>query len=496
VVWGEDRVLVDGGITDNLPTGVARRLGARRVIAVDVAAPPEEIHSLAPLAVVGRAIDLVQQNTQRDPVPPDVLVLPRLDPGLTAATFPADPRPLFEIGLEAARRDLPRSPPEVGVGERVLPSPPDSLHDLLIQAPDSSLTSLARTIFAGVAPGRYDAVAVLRAMDQLYTTGLFEAVWPRVIEHPDTARAAPVLLVQLDGPPRLSLAGAAGYENDRGGRAWASLDRYSRLGRLPSVLTASVSHEGLERWASLGARLYPLNRPALAWSVGAYLREHDVRIFEGDGLRNTDVVRAGGWAGLELPHILRDRVTTAAVRTEWVHEEGGETGLSVGPLLRLTSLNPEILIVGTPVLLEAEVRWGAVSYSHFALRGGPTLGIGSLLVAGLADLRATSSAAPGDVRPALGDEQAIPGLRWGEERGRARLVAGVEAAHRILAAALRLRVRSGAVMDRISQWEEADWITGAQIAAVWRNPIAAVEWGFGVNTRGDRRFDLSVGRQF
>jgi hypothetical protein len=51
-------------------------------------------------------------------------------------------------------------------------------------------------------------------------------------------------------------------------------------------------------------------------------------------------------------------------------------------------------------------------------------------------------------------------------------------------------------MDRVSQWEEADWITGAQIAVVWRNPIAAVEWGFGANTRGDRRFDLSVGRQF
>lgn len=495
VVWG-DRVLVDGGIVNNLPTDVARRLGARRVIAVDVGRPPEEIPSLAPIAVLSRALDLIQQNTQRDPLPPDALVLPEIDPALTGASFPSDPEPLFALGLEAARRDLEPSPPKVGRGERPLPLPPDSIHELLIEAADSSLAALARRIFAGVAPGRYDPAAVLAATDQLYATGLFEAVWPRVVENPDTGRAAPVLLVRLDAPPQISLSAAAGYENDRGGRAWAALEGYTRLGRLPAVVTASVSRNGMDRWAALAARVYPLNRPALAWSVGGYLRERDVRVFAGDVLRRTDVLRAGGWAGLEFPHILRDRVGTLALHAEWVREEEGREGLSTGPLLRFASLNPDVLVVGEPLLLEAEARRGPVSYSRLALRGSRTVELSRLLLAGVADLRLTSSGAPGDVVPALGDEHSVPGLQWGEERGRSRVVLGGDAAYPLMSAFVRLRVRAGAVSDRPEPWDAGRWITGAQLGLVWRNPVATLEWGFGTNTRGNRRFDLSLGRHF
>lgn len=495
VAWGE-RILVDGGIVNNLPTDVARRLGARRVIAVDVGRPPEEIHSLAPFAVLGRALDLIQQNTQRDPVPPDALVLPEVEPGLSAASFPEDPTPLFERGLTAARRALRPPSREVGRGERSLPLPPDSIHGLLIEAPDRAVEALARRVFDDIAPGPYDPAAVLAAVDRLYTTGLFEAIWPRIVENPGTGRPAPVLLVRLDALPQISLAAAAGYENDRGARAWASLTRNSRLGRFPTVLTGSVSTNGLERFASASARVFPLLRPALAGSAGAYLKERDVRMFSGDRTGDIDVVRVGGWAGLELPHILRDRVTTAALRAEWVHVQGGETGLSLGPLLRLSSLNPDILIVGEPLLLEGEARWGPVAYSRVALRASHSVALRSLLLAGVADLRGTSSSAPPDLLPALGDDHAVPGLQWGEERGRRRTVVGADAAYPLMGAFARLRVRTGAVSERLDGWASDRWITGAQLGAVWRNPVMTVQWGFGANTRGDRRFDLSVGRHF
>lgn len=494
VVWG-DHVLIDGGIVNNLPTDVARALGAQRVIAVDVGRPPEEIHSQAPLAVLSRALDLIQENTQRDPIPPDVLVLPQLGPGF-GANFPADPTPLFEIGLAAARRDMPRAGPRDAPEERRVHLPPDSLHELLIIAPDSALAALARRIFAGVAPGRYDPAAVLQAMDRLYTTGLLEGVWPRVIENPDTGLAAPVLLVQLDAPPQLSLAAAAGYENDRGGRAWAALERHEPLWGRPAVLTATASLDGLQRFTSLAARIYPLTRPTLAWSLGAHIAEHDVRVFSEDVFSNTDVLRAGGWAGLELPHILRDRVASAALRADWIHEESGGSGFSAGPLVRVTSLNPDILIVGVPLLVEAEARWGAFSYSRVAARGSTAAALGPLLLAGVADVRVTSSGAPGDVVPALGDDHAVPGLQWGEERGLARLVAGGDAAYPIRSAFVRLRLRSGAVAERLPTLADARWIVGGQLGLVWQNPLATVEWGFGTNTRGDRRFDISLGRYF
>lgn len=494
VVWG-DRILVDGGIVNNLPTSVAREMGARRVIAVDVGRPPEEIHSHTPLAVLNRALDLIQENTQRDPLPPDALILPELEPGF-GARFPADPTTLFDRGRRGTLAELP---PRATVGDRggrPLPVPPDSIHELIIEAPDSALAALARRIFAGIAPGAYDPVAVLEATDQLYTTGLFEAIWPRMVEHPDTGRTAPVLLVRLDAPPRMALAAAAGFENDRGARVWASIDRYSRAGRLPAAFTASVSSNGIERFAAVSARLYPLSRPAIAWTVGSHLTERDVRAFDADAASNLDVLRVGGWGGLELPHILRDRVATAVVRGDWIHEEGGRSGVSVGPLLRFTSLNPDILVVGVPLLLEAESRWGAISYSRLALRGSRAFELGRLRTAPLADVRLTSSSVTADLLPALGDEHAVPGLQWGEVRGRTRAVVGADLAYPVRTAFARLRLRSGTAAEALEDWRSGDWITGAQLGMVWQNPIATVEWGLGFNSRGDRRFDLSLGRYF
>lgn len=494
VYWG-DRILVDGGIVNNLPTSVAREIGATRVIAADVARPPETIPSLTPLAVLGRSLDLLQENTQHDPLPPDELILPRLDPLLTGASFPSDPVPMFELGLEAVRRGLDRAAPPVDSDTLAGGAPPDSLYDLLLEAPDSSLAALARTMFRGIAPGSYDPSAVLAAADRLYTTGLFEAVWPRVVENPDTGQAAPALLVRLEAPPQLSLSIAGGYDNDRGGRAWLALERYGHVGRLPAIYSGSLSQDGVDRWVSLGARVYPLNRPALAWSLGAHARERDVRHFENDALRRTDVVRVGGWAGIERPHILRDRAAALVFRSEWIHEEEGREGLASGPLLRFTSANPEVLVIGTPLLVEVDVRWGTFNYARYAAAASRTFDLGGVLVAGVADLRMATAGAPADMLPSLGDHDAVPGLQWGEERGRTRVVLGVDAAYPLGSLHLRLRARTGTVSER-STLGGGRGVSGAELGLVWLNPIAAMEWGLGVNDRGDRRFDLSIGRHF
>lgn len=494
VVWG-DQVLVDGGIVNNLPIDVARALGAERVVAVDVGRPPPGIPSLAPAAVLSRAIDLIQENTQRDPVPPDALILPHLGPGF-GARFPDDPTPLFEIGAEATLRDLPPASAREGQGGRPLPQPPDSLYALILEAPDPALAALARTIFDGVVPGPYDAEAVLAATDRLYTTGLFEAVWPRVIEKADTGGAAPVLLVRLDAQPRLSLAVAGGYENDRGLRAWVSLDRHTRMGRLPATLTGSVSMNGVERFAAVSTRLYPLNRPALAWSLGVHLTERDVRVFQEDGFGDVDVLRAGTWLGLELPHILRDRVATAVIRADWIRDGGGRSGIAAGPLLRLSALNPDVLVVGVPMLVEAEARWGGISYARLAARGAREVALGPVRAAIVADLHVTGGAPTRDVTPTLGDDRAIPGLRWGEVPGRNRAVLGADLAYPVRTAHVRLRLRSGAVAERLDQLAAAERVTGGQLGFLWRNPLVTVEWGLGINTAGDRRFDLGFGRYF
>jgi predicted acylesterase/phospholipase RssA len=491
--WDE-RVLVDGGIVDNLPTGQARKLGAARVIAVEVSREPPNIHSLAPLAVLSRALDIMQRAAQHDELPPDLLVVPSLPPGFSGAFFPDDPRWLFEIGLAAARRDLPRAP-SADVATRPMPLPPDSLAGLIIEAPDAALEALARNSFAGVAPGRYDAQAVMKAMDRLYSTGLFEGVWPRVQLQTDTT-LAPALHVRLEAQPRTALLLSGRFETDRGGQLWASLDRYLRLGLHPAVLSASASRDGIELYALLSARVYALTSQPFAWSVGVYSSKRDVRSFADDTRIIKEAGRSGGWVGLEFPHLLRDRLLTAMVRGELIDIEDDRRGSSVGPLLRFTSIDPETRVVGEPLLLEAEARWGPIAYRRLVVRGGPALELGPLRIAPVADARLVSSRAPSDVWPALGDDHAVPGLRWGELRAHNRIVGGIDVAHPLPLGYARLRLRSGAVAQTLDALNDVRWISGAEVGFIWPNPIGTVEVAYGRNTMNSNRIDVVLGRRF
>lgn len=493
VEW-HGHTLVDGGIADNLPSSVARELGARRVIAADVSRPPPEIHSRAPLAVVGRALDLMQENAQRDTIPPDALVLPLLDPSFSGATFPDDPEPLIEIGLEATRRDLEAAPPAAGRGERPLPTAPDSFGRLEVDAPNAALGALARRAFAGVVDGPYEPDAVLRALDRLYTTGLFEAIWPSVVDEP--AHSAPTLRVLLQSPARLSLAGGAGYGSDRGGRGWLALDRHTQLAGQPTTFTAAASTNGLERWGALSARLYMISRPALAWSLGAHVQERSVRTFLDDVRETKETLRLGGWLSLDFPHLLQDRVLTMALRAESIDVEDGPTGYAVGPMVQLAAVNPEVVVVGVPFVAEAEHRVGSLSYSRVALSGAHSIRLGPAHAAGLLDLRIVADRAPEDVWPALGDDHLVPGLRWGELRGRTRAVAGVDGAYPVRSGFVTLQLRTGTTSSRAGRWHTAHWTTGVRIGAFWPSPIGPIDAGWGLATRGDGRFDLSLGRRF
>jgi NTE family protein len=494
--WG-DRVLVDGGIVDNLPTIEARRLGATYVIAVDVSRPTPEITSQEALPVAQRSLNLMQQNLHPDPIPPDVLVLPVTDAVLVGPTFPDDPVPLIELGLEAARRDLPPARRARSLaGARPLPPAPAGFATLRIEAPDSALALLTRKVFAPVTAGRYDPRAVLAAADRLYSTGLFVGIWPQVAESRDTT-ANPALVVQVIGPPRLSLSFGAGFDNDRGGRGWIALDRYASVARRPAVLTAAISTDGLRRWGALSARVYAHSRPGVAWGAGAYVQESSIRMFAEDVRTTVELLRGGGWLGLEFPRILREYLITLTGHAESVDPENAVGGGSFGPVLRLTSIPSEATVVGTPLLLEGEARWGRVQYQRISLAGSLVLAQKPLQSAAFVDLRAVSTDAPLDVHPALGDQHAVPGLRWGEGRGRARLVLGIDAAYPApMGGFARLRIATGAVADEPKHWDDARWVSGAQLGGIWRIPLGSLEVGYGHATVGDGRFDVSIGRSF
>lgn len=101
-----DRLLVDGGVANNLPVSVARNLGADVVIAVDITEPLKEADQLREAFSVFSQLTtmMTRRNTdqQLDSLgEQDILVRPDLE-GYSSADFYSAPV-LFELGASGAR---------------------------------------------------------------------------------------------------------------------------------------------------------------------------------------------------------------------------------------------------------------------------------------------------------------------------------------------------------------------------------------------------------
>lgn len=107
----DGRLLVDGGVVDNVPIDVVREMGADVVIAVDVGAPLLTREQLrTPIDVAQQMISvLIQERSQRaiaTLVEGDVLVVPPLGE-FSSAAFP-DSLSVVPKGVEAAEAEAPR----------------------------------------------------------------------------------------------------------------------------------------------------------------------------------------------------------------------------------------------------------------------------------------------------------------------------------------------------------------------------------------------------
>ncbi len=110
----EGRLLVDGGLTDNLPVDVARKMGADIVIAVNLGTPlmkREELTSI--IGVTGQMLNILTEQNVRASLaslrPTDVLIEPALG-DFSATDFDHLPATI-PIGEAAARKVADRLAP-------------------------------------------------------------------------------------------------------------------------------------------------------------------------------------------------------------------------------------------------------------------------------------------------------------------------------------------------------------------------------------------------
>lgn len=523
VEWPDGRVFVDGAINDYLPVRTALELGAEYIVAADVLLPTPHIASLNPVSVGTRGLRLNLVNSRKGGPAPDVLLVPALDPRLTEMGFPRNPTRLIQAGHDVTVRTLgptaaARGGPEPRESRRGQADAPSALGRLVVEADDPALAAMARAAFAEVAPGEYSADAVLDAVDRLYETGIISAVWPWTDTEEDSA-AAPALRVHLHGIDEAVLDLAIGYENDRGGRAWGAMRRLTGE-NVPTVLSLAASGDRLDWWASASARILPPRHLPLAWTMGAHFHRADTRdAVDDEALDVLRIERVGGWVGAERRWLSADarraepppfwlgrgRIASASVVAEHVDIEGGRGGTAIGPRVRVTSDEPLDGRIGLPLRLEGEARFGAFRYQRVRASGtlerrprqGPEAR-GGFWIGAVADLALARGSAPPDALPALGDDRLVPGLRWGERRGRTRAVVGTDLTYpTLLEGLLFMRIRAGGVADRFTRLGSTDhWLGGAEAGVAWTTPFGAIRFGFGINTDGDQRLDVSLGPVF
>lgn len=502
------RLLTDGGVADYLPVAEARRLGGSPIIAADVFRPPARLQTVDAISVARRSIELVTVRARIEPVDPDVLILPGVDPALAPFVYPVDPTPVIQAGLNSTLAALDADSSSTPRPDRSLPPEPESLGALLIedsgssQAPRSELNAFLARAFRRAAPGGYLPERILDRVERLYATGLFDGIWPSVED--SAGLSAPILKVRAESHGPASLAGALGYDNDRGGRIWASLRRLDAMGALPVEVALEGCANGIDAWGSVSARLTTLALGASAWTTGAHFGEKEVR-FAGTPADPGDleVQRAGSWLGFETRWLHPEIHTTVALRAEEIHSDFGPDGGSYGPWFRVSGIAPLVQVVGVTPSLEGEARFGDVEYRLVRAQGSLERRLGPFPAAVVADAAAVSRRAPLDQAPSMGGESAIPGLRDGERRGRARLVAGFDIASTApFKATLRIRARGGVIADEtraergILYSREALWLAGARASALWWTPFGRIEVGGEASTLGDRRVVVALGPDF
>lgn len=188
----QGRLLVDGGISDNVPVDVARGMGATRLIVVNVSsqlAPGDKLNS--PFAIANQMLTaLMKRETDRQLATldeDDLLLTPELD-GLTAADFDRMVEGVA-AGRAAAEALLPRlrafAVSDTGYAafearHRQVPFDPPLIEFLDVLQADSRTAGYVQNMLSELVGERFDAPRVERAIGHAFGEGYYERIGYRL----------------------------------------------------------------------------------------------------------------------------------------------------------------------------------------------------------------------------------------------------------------------------------------------------------------------------
>ena len=483
-----DAILVDGGLSANIPVLEAREAGAERVIVSDVTEHASRTLDVeSPLALADQLVGFLFQQPPATLRPGDVMIRPDVQRFRSLDFSAGAVEELLRRGRRAADTTMAlvrcwsKAPP------LVTPSLPATLSSWRVtngSATDSALVARMLRLEPG-AP-----IEPIRLREHLIGLADAEALRGVWLNPTGSADSVSFAIEPIRSPSTVGGAGAA-YDHDMGLRGWAGLfDRRMfgttlegsglvSLGRFQQELYAAALWHFDAGWS----RLTPM--------ATVRLRTENVRRFRANG------------------------VEVAAVGTSEAHA-GTAVELRIGEPWRI-KLGADAFAWGG-VSVRGKAGFGGSARIERNWRGGPQLLGETIITTGFRSVSLTaewpfdanrlhvvpqarlgygSADLPLQRTFSLGGDQGFPGLRLAEARGSQEAFVSIRFGHPIKGPIeLRATLAAGRAWTPASPFSAPPWIGGARLGLGATTPAGPIDIAYGLSTSGRHALYLRLGQWF
>ncbi len=482
----DGRLLVDGGLTANVPIAVARRLpGVTRVIVSDVTSgllSEEQLQSGA-LAVADQLVSFLFVQPADSLGAQDLYIRTDLDAFANLDFAPAALDSITRLGRLAADRALPAAAC-LPYGARPAGKPPTRIEGFTLSGGAPSDEGVVQR-FLGLNPGTaLDLPVLQRQLVALPDLGAYTALWLHPVPRGDQSVAFQAAVE----PAPSTLAGvSAAYDRDLGGRAGAMyLDR--RLLGQPLEGSATLGVGTLMNDLALGLRRYfGAGQTWLAPAMSVRLEAQTILFYDTDGIESgrTDTREGVLFAGAEQG--VAGWVLSAGFDgRSWrdTSGNGSSAGLRVGAQHRRGNWKTSGEFVWSSSLKRVSA---ATAYTFrpagFALTPIFRVGWGEEL--------------PVQEQFPLGGTDGFPGLAIEQLRGNQEVYTGLDLSHPIRGK-LRWEVlaAAGRSADTGNLLSAEGWLGGVRAGLAVETPVGDVQAAYGLTTIGIDNVFVRIGRWF
>jgi len=479
-------VLVDGGLSANIPIAQARAAGADRVIVVDVTARlSSDLDPESPFGLAEQLIGFLFNQEEASLGPDDIYVRPAVQ-GYRSLDF--SPETIDEIlthGRRAADTTIMRGQCLARSEPMGSAASPSVLSGWSVASGIAADGILLRRMLPLDASRKLDVERLRAGLLGLAEIESFRGAWLNPTGRGDSVH----LHLEPMPVPRTVGGGGVAYDHEWGGKIWVGLfDRrlagstlegsaLASLGKYQQELFGSVFWHATGGWSSVAPHL----------TLRA--RSDDIRRFSADGT--------------ELPHLVaRDARLTAGVELRpapgWRVAVGGDAltwgsdstrgNAAIGGSLRVSRAGPRgVMLTGDALVMDAFQRVRATASWPVVRR--------RWRVAPSARVGLGSSGLPVQLTFPLGGNDGFPGVHHGEWRGTRELMASLQAGVAVVRP-LEVRLQFAAGRAWSPGLARVDGLYGARVGLGAETPAGPIEVGYGVTTSGREALYVRIGRWF